>query len=309
MDVITWFKVDDNLAFHRKTVAAGNAAMGLWVRAGSWSAAHLTDGFVPDHMIAVLGSPAQKSKLVTAGLWIPVDGGCQFHGWNDDGRQPTAKSVREKREKAAARQSKHRNGTYAPTPSAREKNNLATTSSIKDNRTASTLRAVDNSTLFDEPQVDDARNDVTPALVTGGVTGVVTTAPTRPDPYLREEHSLAPLAEVEPLPRDTFAEFWDAYPRRQDKRAAEKAWKAAVKRSADPDKVIAAAHAYARQQVGNERRFIKLPATWLNAGAYDNDLEQPSMQLVVNGYQTYRNPADPSVWDEPLLPPNATEER
>lgn len=34
---MSWFKVDDHLAFHRKTLAAGNEAMGLWVRAGSWS--------------------------------------------------------------------------------------------------------------------------------------------------------------------------------------------------------------------------------------------------------------------------------
>ncbi len=79
---MTWFKVDDNLVFHRKTVAAGNAAMGLWVRSGSWCAAHLTDGFIPDHMIAILGSAAQMQKLVKAGLWITVEGGCQFHGWS-----------------------------------------------------------------------------------------------------------------------------------------------------------------------------------------------------------------------------------
>ena len=29
--------------------------MGLWVRAGSVCASQLTDGFVPDHMIASLG--------------------------------------------------------------------------------------------------------------------------------------------------------------------------------------------------------------------------------------------------------------
>ena len=33
-----WFKVDDNLALHPKVLGAGNAAMGMWVRAGSWSA-------------------------------------------------------------------------------------------------------------------------------------------------------------------------------------------------------------------------------------------------------------------------------
>src|SRR4051812_4306842 len=96
-----WFKVDDGLAFHRKVVAAGNAAMGLWVRAGSWCGQHLTDGFIPDHMIAVLGTVSQRKKLITVGLWEEVPGGCMFHGWNEKGRQPTSKVVLEEREKAA----------------------------------------------------------------------------------------------------------------------------------------------------------------------------------------------------------------
>ena len=52
---MVWFRVDDNLGFHHKVIAAGNPAMGLWVRAGSVCASQLTDGFVADHMIASLG--------------------------------------------------------------------------------------------------------------------------------------------------------------------------------------------------------------------------------------------------------------
>jgi hypothetical protein len=235
---VTWFKVDDNLAFHRKVVAAGNAAMGMWVRAGAWCSQMLTDGFIPDHMIAIIGSPAQRDKLIKVGLWIAVDGGCRFHEWNEKGRQPTSQSVREEREKAAARQARHRNG------------------------------------IFEDPQVEDARNAVSSPLVTGVVTGVVTPAPTRPDPTQEEEElSLAPLAEDDEPPRDAFGEFWAAYPKRQDKRTAERAWRAALKRGADPDHVIEAARVYARQQSGKERRYIKLPATWLNADAFDNEPE------------------------------------
>lgn len=97
---IPWFKVDDNLAFHHKTVAAGNAAMGLWVRAGSWAAQQLTDGFVPDHMIATLGTKAQAQRLVSVGLWAKVERGYEFHEWNE--RQPLKESV--EAERAAARE-------------------------------------------------------------------------------------------------------------------------------------------------------------------------------------------------------------
>lgn len=101
---MTWFKVDDTLAFHHKTAKAGNAAMGLWVRAGSWCAAHLTDGFVPEHMVQLLGTTAQASKLIKAGLWEEAEGGYVFHEWNEDGRQPRGTSVRESRKKSAERQ-------------------------------------------------------------------------------------------------------------------------------------------------------------------------------------------------------------
>lgn len=153
---MTWFKVDDNLAFHRKTVAAGNAAMGLWVRAGAWSAQHLTDGFVPEHMLALLGTASQSKRLIKAGLWAEVDGGCQFHQWNEKGRQPTSQSVLADREKSAERQAKWR------------------------------------ASKSGDPQVNDPSDDVTDALVTPFVTGGVTGAPTRPDPYTPSNEGVAP---------------------------------------------------------------------------------------------------------------------
>ena len=139
-----WFKVDDNLAFHRKVVAAGNAAMGLWVRAGALCAQQLTDGFVPAHMAAVLGTPAQIKKLITVGLWTEVDGGYQFHQWSENGRQPDALSVRESRSKAASRQARWRAGKSDPS------------------------------------QVTGTRNAVSNAATNGATGAFVTGAPTRP---------------------------------------------------------------------------------------------------------------------------------
>jgi hypothetical protein len=89
---MVWFKVDDTLAFHEKTVAAGNAAMGLWVRAGSWCAQMLTDGFVPDHMVTALGTKAQAKALTEVGLWVREGNGYRFHGWLE--YNPTADEVR-----------------------------------------------------------------------------------------------------------------------------------------------------------------------------------------------------------------------
>lgn len=88
-----WFKVDDRLAHHPKVMEAGNAAMGLWVRAGSWSAAHLTDGFVPKTLLVTLdGKRAQADALVKAGLWVAEPDGYRFRDWFD--YQPSAQDVK-----------------------------------------------------------------------------------------------------------------------------------------------------------------------------------------------------------------------
>ena len=95
-----WFRIDDNLAFHHKVVAAGNPAIGLWARAGALCAQQLTDGFVPEHMIAALGTKAQADRLVKVGLWDRTDGGYAFHEWAE--RQPSKVDVQA--ERAAARE-------------------------------------------------------------------------------------------------------------------------------------------------------------------------------------------------------------
>lgn len=160
---MTWFKVDDDLAFHRKVVAAGNAAMGLWVRAGSWCAQHLTDGFIPDEMVGIMGSPAQRAKLIKVGLWIEVDGGCLFHQWSGKGRQPTAKEVLEKREAAADRQAEHRNNLYR------------------------------------NAQAKARSHAVTNTSVTEHVTPLITPTPTRPDPFsTSDEVEKSPTGDAAP---------------------------------------------------------------------------------------------------------------
>lgn len=96
-----WFKVDDTLAFHAKIVAAGNAAVGLWVRAGAWSAQQLTDGFIPDHIVKALGRVTEASQLVSNNLWSRVDGGYLMHDFHD--YNPSRAEVEKDREDARQR--------------------------------------------------------------------------------------------------------------------------------------------------------------------------------------------------------------
>lgn len=96
-----WFKVDDQLAFHRKVLAAGNAAMGLWVRAGAWCSQQSNDGLVPDDLLPSMGTRHQAERLVSAGLWSRETGGYRFHDW--PAWQPTKAEVDKRRAEGAER--------------------------------------------------------------------------------------------------------------------------------------------------------------------------------------------------------------
>ena len=103
MDDITWFKVDDKLHSHPKPQQAGMRAMGLWVMAGSWASAHLTDGFVPKNVLRMLGSRPQDARdLCDSGLWHVEEGGWRFHDWQQS--NPTRDDVEEQRTEWANRQ-------------------------------------------------------------------------------------------------------------------------------------------------------------------------------------------------------------
>jgi hypothetical protein len=102
---MTWFKVDDSFHSHPKVLATPPAALGLWVVAGAWCSANLTDGFVPDYVLPrLLPDAAQLAEqLATSRLWRRTKGGYRFHDWS--AYQPT------KDEAIAARDRKSSGGT------------------------------------------------------------------------------------------------------------------------------------------------------------------------------------------------------
>lgn len=94
---MTWFKVDDAFWAHPKVLALSDAAIALWVRAGSYCAQHLTDGKVPAAVLPMLRSDEFiASDLVSAGLWLNTPDGYEFHDWAK--YQPTRESIEAERE-------------------------------------------------------------------------------------------------------------------------------------------------------------------------------------------------------------------
>ncbi|MFE3572413.1 hypothetical protein ACFXON_23635, partial [Bacillus subtilis] len=103
---MTWFKVDDGFWSHPKVAALSDAAVALWVRAGSYSCQHLTDGHVARSVLRMLGEASAVAELVECGLWMEVAGGYEFHDWAE--YQETGEAVKRRREQARDRQRKAR---------------------------------------------------------------------------------------------------------------------------------------------------------------------------------------------------------
>jgi hypothetical protein len=109
---VPWFLVDDHFHSHphaAKALATEPAALSLWLLAGSWSSAHLTDGVVPDDELPRLAPDAVKlaEALVTARLWRRVKGGYKFVPGVTH-KIPARAAVERDRESAAERQRRRR---------------------------------------------------------------------------------------------------------------------------------------------------------------------------------------------------------
>ena len=104
-----WFRLDDSFHSHPKVIAAGNEAVGLYVRCGTYAAQHLTDGFIPEQVALQYGTPALVAKLVETRLWRRARGGWRMPDYLE--YNPSAEQVRRERKAAAQRQRRHRSVT------------------------------------------------------------------------------------------------------------------------------------------------------------------------------------------------------
>lgn len=95
-----------------------------------------------------------------------------------------------------------------------------------------------------------------------------------------EERSLSsasPRSTPQPHQRepDRFGEFYDAFPRHKDRKAAAKAFTAAIKTGVDADTLIAGAHRYRAEVASKDPQYIKHPKTWLNQGCWHDEPDPP----------------------------------
>lgn len=79
--------------------------------------------------------------------------------------------------------------------------------------------------------------------------------------------------EESPPTPSPFDDWWQAYPRRDGKIAARKAFDRVLKdRQATVEELIAGAQRYAAARAGQDPKFTKVPTTWLNGGHWADEL-------------------------------------
>jgi len=80
---------------------------------------------------------------------------------------------------------------------------------------------------------------------------------------------------------DGFDEFWSLYPRKVGKPAAEKAYKAAIKK-VDPSVILASVERYRASRRGENPKFTKHPGPWLNGGYWDEYEQEQVTEIDFN---------------------------
>lgn len=94
---MAWARLDDQFAFNRKIVKAGNEVAGVFARAICWASANDSDGFIPDDIAVLLAGKRRHSdsiavldRVTSSGLWLRVEAGESFviSGRRDSGRRP-----------------------------------------------------------------------------------------------------------------------------------------------------------------------------------------------------------------------------
>jgi len=95
---------------------------------------------------------------------------------------------------------------------------------------------------------------------------------------LSQSQSESELEIITKIPRsrarnELFDEFYSAYPKRLNRKAALSRWETTLKGGVDPQRIISAAQRYARacSSACVEKQFIKAPDVWLNKGCYDDE--------------------------------------
>lgn len=256
---------DDALA------SAGEAAELLYYRGLSFCADVLSDGYISEtQLVRFVGvgmkdSVKRAARLIEAGLWLREEGGYRVVAWlkwnrsRDEIFGLNSKDAERKRQPPAGEDE-----TYES----------------ESGRNPDGVQA--------ESEQDGARSP-------DGLHSRARTPSLPPSPS--HLHTTAATASRTAKSDAEFAAFWRVYPRRVGKESARKAFAKAA-RNTDPTEIIAGAVSFAAQREGEDVQYTAYPATWLNAGRWQDETTATTtedFQLPPAPREVIDDP-DPSVY-------------
>lgn len=256
---VAWMQVHQTLKDHRKLFDAADELeiqpphmMGLLISFWLWALDNAPTGSlegITPRMIARAAQwdgPAEKlaGALIRAG-WLDEgdDGALSIHDWYEyagkliDQRQAEKeRSQRRRDEKAAAAASSEKPDDDQQTAGGRPKGNRKKAGG-----------------RVDQSRPDKRKDDTTP-------------------PSPSDEGIGGGQSQIEVR----FAEFWLAYPKKVGKQYALKAWNKIRPDAALHEKIMQAVDSQKRSEQWrrDNGRYIPNPATWLNGGYWDNEVEE-----------------------------------
>lgn len=254
------FALDCGFWRTRRYAGASPAVVGLQTAAVSYCHEHGSDGWIPDDGLATsLGFKEREvAKLVPEmlrrNIWRPADdGGFEVVGYLD--HNPSRAQVKEDRQKRSDAGAKGNHDRW-------HENRVVIGCPfcpMQGSQVRSESESVSDPTRESQEK-------------------------TREDER-REEHRISESDA-------SFAAFWEAYPRKEGKIAAEKAWPKATKAAdGDHERIVLGAKRFATDP-NRTAEFTPHPTTWLNAGRWDD--EPLPARLDRNGHEAVRvNPSLP----------------
>jgi hypothetical protein len=117
-----------------------------------------------------------------------------------------------------------------------------------------------------------------------------------------------PVGKPEGKHLGDFDAFWDEVPRKVGKEAARKAYASALNKT-NHEAIMAGIRLYAKERAGQDEKFTAHPASWLNAGRWDDTpMVRPAtlhdqLEDLLNGYALRVEGGDDSARPEYLPAP------
>lgn len=269
---MTWTKLGDE--FPDECSALTDAAFRTHVEGLCWVMRRESGGFIADREVRRFAeSPdaaAAVEELVAVGWWEPVDGGYVVRHHMEYQPEPDVLEARRRNTRDRVRRHRRKAAGLAdedPDDAARNAvtERVTRDGSGRDGDLAlglpSVLEHQDQEHVCSEAAQESFRARDDEAAEPEPAAAVT----------LNPKSAAGDGAQPErlPAPDDGFQRFWAAYPRKQHKKPARKAYAEAL-RDATAEELLAGAVRY-RDDPNREDEFTKLPTTWLNAGCWEDD--------------------------------------